>query len=162
MAARAAGNHRETRLMAATKNHDYHILPPDVWPIIGATSALALFGGTVMWMHDNPYGKFVFLLGLLGRAGDHVQLVEQCHPRGSPGRPHAGGAASPALRHDPVHRVGSDVLRRLVLGLFLGLAIPCRRSRSSRVRRRPSAMRRPPRPGRPRASKCSIRSAFRC
>ena len=31
--------------MAATKNHDYHILPPDQWPLIGATSALALFGG---------------------------------------------------------------------------------------------------------------------
>jgi cytochrome c oxidase subunit 3 len=52
--------------MAATKNHDYHILPPDQWPIIGASSALALFGGLVMWMHDNPYGKFVFLLGVLG------------------------------------------------------------------------------------------------
>jgi cytochrome c oxidase subunit 3 len=52
--------------MAATKNHDYHILPPDQWPIIGSFSALALTGGGVMWMHDNPYGKFVFLLGLLG------------------------------------------------------------------------------------------------
>ena len=52
--------------MASTKNHDYHILPPDQWPIIGSFSALALTGGGVMWMHDNPYGKFVFLLGLLG------------------------------------------------------------------------------------------------
>ncbi len=52
--------------MAATKNHDYHILPPDQWPIIGAFSALGLFGGLVMWMHDNPYGKFVGLFGLLG------------------------------------------------------------------------------------------------
>jgi cytochrome c oxidase subunit 3 len=52
--------------MAATKNHDYHILPPDQWPLIGAFSALALTGGGVMWMHDNSYGKFVFLLGLLG------------------------------------------------------------------------------------------------
>ena len=26
----------------------------------------ALFGGLVMWMHDNPYGKFVFALGVLG------------------------------------------------------------------------------------------------
>ena len=50
--------------MAATQNHDYHILPPDPWPLIGAFSALALFGGAVMWMHDNPYGKFVSLAGL--------------------------------------------------------------------------------------------------
>ena len=50
--------------MASTKNHDYHILPPDPWPIIGAFSAMGLFGGLVMWMHDNPYGKFVGFFGL--------------------------------------------------------------------------------------------------
>ena len=54
--------------MASTKNHDYHILPPDQWPIIGATAALAFFGGMVMWMHDNPYGKFLILLGVAGIA----------------------------------------------------------------------------------------------
>ncbi|HVF36318.1 MAG TPA: cytochrome c oxidase subunit 3, partial [Sphingomicrobium sp.] len=78
--------------MAATKNHDYHILPPDQWPLIGAFSALALTGGGVMWMHENPYGKFIFLLGLLGvlvtmfswwgnviregKAGDHTPVVQ--------------------------------------------------------------------------------------
>ena len=51
-------------MMASTKTHDYHILPPDPWPIIGATGAFALFGGLVMWMHDNPYGKFICLGGL--------------------------------------------------------------------------------------------------
>jgi cytochrome c oxidase subunit 3 len=51
--------------MAAAKNHDYHILPPDPWPIIGAIGAFALFGGAVMWMHDNPYGKFISIGGLL-------------------------------------------------------------------------------------------------
>ena len=33
--------------MAATKNHDYHLVEPDPWPIIGAACALALFGALV-------------------------------------------------------------------------------------------------------------------
>jgi len=78
--------------MAGAKNHQYHILPPSVWPLIGAFSALALFGGAVMWMHDNPYGKFVFFAGVIGvlytmyawwanviaegKAGDHTPVVQ--------------------------------------------------------------------------------------
>ena len=78
--------------MAGTRNHDYHILPADPWPIIGAFAALALTGGGVMWMHDNAYGKFVFALGLIGvlgvmftwfgnviregKAGDHTPVVQ--------------------------------------------------------------------------------------
>ena len=27
-------------IMAGAKNHDYHILPPDIWPVVGAFSAL--------------------------------------------------------------------------------------------------------------------------
>ena len=52
--------------MAATQNHDYHLVDPDPWPLIGATAAGLLFGGLVMWFHDNAYGKFVFALGMLG------------------------------------------------------------------------------------------------
>ena len=52
--------------MAGAKNHDYHLVEPDPWPLIGAFAALALFGGLVMWMHDNPYGKFVFAGGAIG------------------------------------------------------------------------------------------------
>ena len=50
--------------MAATQNHDYHLVDPDPWPIIGAMGAFALFGGTVMWLHANPYGKFVMAAGV--------------------------------------------------------------------------------------------------
>ena len=32
--------------MAGTKSHDYHILPPSPWPIIGAFAGL-LFGALV-------------------------------------------------------------------------------------------------------------------
>ncbi|QIL01347.1 cytochrome c oxidase subunit 3 [Sphingomonas sinipercae] len=50
--------------MAGTKNHEYHILEPDPWPLIGAFSALALTGGAIMWFHKNPYGVPVMLAGL--------------------------------------------------------------------------------------------------
>jgi cytochrome c oxidase subunit III len=49
--------------MAATKNHDYHLVDPDPWPLIGAIAGGVMFGGLVMWMHDNAYGKFLFALG---------------------------------------------------------------------------------------------------
>src|SRR5256885_8627812 len=52
--------------MAATKNHDYHLVEPSIWPLIGAISAFALFGGFVMALHDNQYGKFIMGLGVAG------------------------------------------------------------------------------------------------
>ena len=42
--------------MAATKNHEYHLVNPSPWPIVGAISAFAFFGGLVMWFHANRYG----------------------------------------------------------------------------------------------------------
>ena len=78
--------------MSATKNHDYHLVAPDPWPLIGAASGGLFFGGFVMWLHENPYGKFVMALGLLGilvtmfnwwsntikeaHAGDHTPVVQ--------------------------------------------------------------------------------------
>ncbi|HKX91011.1 MAG TPA: cytochrome c oxidase subunit 3 [Sphingomicrobium sp.] len=55
--------------MAATKHHDYHLVNPSPWPLVGAFAALFLFGGLVMWWHDNPYGKVVFGLGVVGVIG---------------------------------------------------------------------------------------------
>ncbi len=52
--------------MAATQNHDYHLVEPSIWPLIGAISAFALFGGFVMALHDNQYGKFIMGLGVAG------------------------------------------------------------------------------------------------
>ncbi|WP_114953303.1 cytochrome c oxidase subunit 3 [Sphingosinicella terrae] len=78
--------------MAGAKNHQFHILPPSVWPLVGSFSALVLFGGLVMWMHDNPYGAWVFFAGVLGvfftmfswwgdvireaHSGDHTPIVQ--------------------------------------------------------------------------------------
>ncbi|NCP11561.1 MAG: cytochrome c oxidase subunit 3 [Sphingomonadales bacterium] len=83
--------------MSGAKNHDYHILAPDPWPLIGAFSALVMAVGGVMWMHgghvDAPNGGgYVFFLGLAAvlftmyswwanvikeaHAGDHTPVVQ--------------------------------------------------------------------------------------
>jgi cytochrome c oxidase subunit 3 len=54
--------------MAGAKNHDYHILPPDIWPIVGAFSALTMTSGMVFYMHKAAGGGTVALVGLFGVA----------------------------------------------------------------------------------------------
>jgi cytochrome c oxidase subunit 3 len=135
--------------MAATKNHDYHILPPDPWPIIGAFSSLALFGGAVMWLHGNAYGMPVTLAGLAmvlvtfyswwsntikeAHAGDHTPVV------------------SLHLRYGMILFIASEVMF-FVAWFWAFSPPPCSRRRRRRW----------PVSGRPRALKCSIRSASRC
>src|SRR5215210_9605405 len=76
----------------ATKNHDYHLVDPDPWPIIGAACAGALFGGLVMWFHENRYGPVIAAAGMIGvlitmfswwkntideaHRGDHTPVVQ--------------------------------------------------------------------------------------
>ncbi len=47
--------------MAHDKNHDYHILNPSIWPLVGALGAFFMLFGAVLWMHDN--GPWLFLIG---------------------------------------------------------------------------------------------------
>ncbi|HQI77226.1 MAG TPA: cytochrome c oxidase subunit 3 [Candidatus Latescibacteria bacterium] len=78
--------------MAGAKHHDYHLVEPSVWPLMGSFSALTMFGGLVMWMHSYAPGPFVFALGVTGvlatfyfwwadvireaHAGDHTPVVQ--------------------------------------------------------------------------------------
>ena len=34
----------------AKPNHDYHLVPPSPWPLIGSISAFVMAVGAVMWM----------------------------------------------------------------------------------------------------------------
>ena len=84
--------------MAGAKNHDYHILPPSPWPLIGAFSAFALAAGGIGFMHAYPWGKWVFFGGLAAvlftfygwwsdvvreaKAGDHTPVVQLHHRYG--------------------------------------------------------------------------------
>jgi cytochrome c oxidase subunit 3 len=85
--------------MAGAKNHDYHILPPDIWPIVGAFSALTMAIGGIMWMHGSHVdpkhangGGIIFFIGVAAvlttmlswwtnvireaHAGDHTPVVQ--------------------------------------------------------------------------------------
>ncbi len=75
--------------MAHEKNHDYHILPPSIYPFIGAVGTFIMLYGAVMWLNES--GPWIFLLGLLvvlytmfgwwrdtvleNNAGDHTPVV---------------------------------------------------------------------------------------
>ncbi|WP_114967143.1 cytochrome c oxidase subunit 3 [Alkalilacustris brevis] len=75
--------------MAHEKNHDYHILPPSPWPLLGAVAGFFMLFGAVLWMHDSgPWLFFIGLAGVLyvmfawwadvvheGETGDHTPVV---------------------------------------------------------------------------------------
>ena len=55
--------------MAGSANHQYHILPPDIWPFLGALSGLVFTSGMVMYMHSDFFGgawHIVLGLGIVG------------------------------------------------------------------------------------------------
>ena len=76
--------------MAHTKDHDYHILPPSIWPFLGAVGAFVMLFGAVLWMHGSM--PFIFLAGFVlvlyvmwcwwgdtiveNLAGDHTPVVQ--------------------------------------------------------------------------------------
>ena len=84
--------------MAGAKNHDYPILPPDIWPLIGSISALTFTSGMVLFMHSDPgeigetSWRLVLGLGVAGliatffswfsnivreaQSGDHTPVVQ--------------------------------------------------------------------------------------
>ncbi|MEM0936724.1 MAG: cytochrome c oxidase subunit 3 [Pseudomonadota bacterium] len=47
--------------MAHEKNHDYHILPPSIWPLVSAIGAFVMLFGAVLWMNNS--GPWMFLIG---------------------------------------------------------------------------------------------------
>jgi cytochrome c oxidase subunit 3 len=89
---------------AHTKHHDYHLVDPSPWPLIGATSATIMAIGAVMWMKALPVGglhigPLVFGVGMLGvlytmlswwmdvireaeKEGHHTRVVQLHHRYG--------------------------------------------------------------------------------
>lgn len=55
----------------AKPNHDYHLVDPSPWPILGAAAAFVLAVGAILWMKGIAFfgvqpGSFVFGAGLIG------------------------------------------------------------------------------------------------
>ena len=51
-------------MAAHSKHHDYHLVDPSPWPIIGAASALAITMGGVYWMRGGT--SLIAIAGILG------------------------------------------------------------------------------------------------
>ena len=84
--------------MATKPQHDYHLVNPSPWPIIGAFAALTMAAGAVGWMHKLTFGPWVFFLGLTAvlftfyswwsdvvheaNTGDHTPVVQLHHRYG--------------------------------------------------------------------------------
>ena len=57
--AHAAGDHHGPK-------HDFYLVDPSMWPLVGSISAFALTLGTVLWMHGLSAGVVVQLAGVAG------------------------------------------------------------------------------------------------
>src|SRR3954451_14194495 len=85
---------------AHAKHHDYHLVDPSPWPVIGSVSAFILAVGLISWMHKMfAAAPLVFAAGMLGVLytmigwwldvikeaefkGDHTRVVQISHRYG--------------------------------------------------------------------------------
>ena len=67
----------------AKPHHDYHLVDPSPWPIVGSVSAFVLAVGAITWMHHMfAAAPFIFGAGALGVALHDDRLVARRRARG--------------------------------------------------------------------------------
>ncbi|MGE7418215.1 cytochrome c oxidase subunit 3 [Methylobacterium tarhaniae] len=85
------------------KHHDYHLVNPSPWPLVGSMSGFVMTSGAVLWMKsltiaNLALGPYVFFAGLIGvlytmlswwrdvvheaNTGDHTRVVQLSHRYG--------------------------------------------------------------------------------
>ena len=85
---------------AHAKHHDYHLVDPSPWPIVGAVSAFIMAVGAIGWMHHMyAAAPIIFGVGTIGvlytmaswwadvireaqYKGDHTRVVQISHRYG--------------------------------------------------------------------------------
>src|SRR5450756_1843466 len=85
---------------AQVKHHDYHLVDPSPWPIVGAVSAFIMAVGAILWMHHMiAAAPIIFGIGTIGvlytmaswwadvireaqYKGDHTRVVQISHRYG--------------------------------------------------------------------------------
>src|SRR6266852_3003615 len=85
---------------AQVKHHDYHLVDPSPWPIVGAVSAFIMAVGAITWMHHMfAVAPIIFGIGTIGVLytmaswwadvireaqfkGDHTRVVQISHRYG--------------------------------------------------------------------------------
>ncbi|MGY2052342.1 cytochrome c oxidase subunit 3 [Methylobacterium sp. JK268] len=88
---------------AHAKHHDYHLVNPSPWPLVGSASAFLMVFGAVFWMKSltlaklaiGPYFFFAGVIGVLytmlswwrdvvheAQTGDHTRVVQLHHRYG--------------------------------------------------------------------------------
>ncbi len=88
---------------AHAKHHDYHLVDPSPWPLVGAVSAFLLASGFVVWWKDIAFGgmhlgAYIFGAGIIGvlytmiswwsdvvreaNTGSHTRVVQLHHRYG--------------------------------------------------------------------------------
>lgn len=110
--------------MAHVKNHDYHILNPSLWPLLGAVAAFVmLFGATVAMKGETTIlggmitisGPWMGLIGFVGVLYVMFGWWADTVTEKQSGRPYTCCFDRPALWFHPVHHVRGDVLLCMVL-----------------------------------------------
>ena len=88
----------------AKNNHDYHLVDPSPWPLVGSIFAFISAVGAIMWMKNMALfgmkmGGFLFIAGMIGiayvmfvwwadvireaeREGHHTRVVQISHRYG--------------------------------------------------------------------------------
>lgn len=51
--------------MSSEQHHDYHLVDPSPWPLLGSISALTMATGALFFMHHKPLGNILLPVGFL-------------------------------------------------------------------------------------------------